>query len=192
MVPCTLRTLCVSWFDRLDHALVGFMSAYGVHLLRWAVAIVYLWFGGLKLIDASPAAELVVKTVFWLPPRQALMFIGAWEVLIGIGLLSTRPLILRATLFPLWLQALGTFQVFSLLPQDAFQGGNPLSPTLEGQYAFKNLVLIAAGLVIGSTVRRVPGKVQGQRGRVPWLWRSRSKDTHIGPVSSKAMSSSAS
>lgn len=145
-----------SSLDRLDQTLVGLMSAYGIHLLRFAVAIVYLWFGGLKLIDASPAAELVVQTIFWLPPRQALLFIGGWEVLIGAGLLFTHPLVLRATLFLLWLQLAGTFQVFFLLPQEAFQGGNPLLPTLEGQYTFKNLVLIAAGLVIGSTVRRVP------------------------------------
>ena len=156
MVSSNLRTLCVSWLDRLDHALVGFMSAYGIRLLRWAVAIVYLWFGGLKLINASPAAELVVQTVFWLPPRLALVFIGSWEVLIGIGLLFAHPLLLRVTLFLLWLQAAGTFQVFFLLPQEAFQGGNLLLPTLEGQYTFKNLVLIAAGLVIGSTVRRAP------------------------------------
>ena len=140
--------------DRLDQALVRFMSAYGIHLLRWAIAIVYLWFGGLKLINASPAADLVVQTVFWLPPHAALLFIGGWEVLIGIGLLFTHPLVLRATLFLLWLQLAGTFQVFFLLPQVAFQGGNPLLPTLEGQYAIKNLVLITAGLVIGSTVRR--------------------------------------
>ena len=169
MVSSNLRTLCVSWFDRLDHALVGFMSAYGIHLLRWAVAIVYLWFGGLKLINASPAAELVVRTVFWLPPRQALLIIGGWEVLIGAGLLFTHPLVLRATLFLLWFQLAGTFQVFFLLPQEAFQGGNPLLPTLEGQYAFKNLVLIAAGLVIGSTVRRdsVPRSMPAPAGRPP-------------------------
>lgn len=169
MICSNLRTLCVSWFDRLDHALVEFMSAYGIHLLRWAVAIVYLWFGGLKLAQASPAAELVVKTVFWLPPTTALVFIGTWEVLIGAGLLFTHPLILRATLFLLWLQAAGTFQVFFLLPQEAFQGGNPLLPTLEGQYTFKNLVLITAGLVIGSTVRRAPrslGNVAREPARV--------------------------
>jgi uncharacterized membrane protein YkgB len=140
--------------DRLDQTFVRLMSDYGVHLLRWAIAIVYLWFGGLKLIDASPASELVVQTVFWLPPRIALLFIGGWEVLIGIGLLFTHPLVMRATLFLLWLQIAGTFQVFFLLPQVAFQGGNPLLPTLEGQYAIKNLVLITGGLVIGSTVRR--------------------------------------
>jgi len=132
------------------------MSVYGIHLLRWSIAIVYLWFGGLKLVNASPAAELVVQTVFWLPPRAAMIFIGGWEVLIGLGLLFTQPLILRATLFLLWLQIAGTFQVFILLPRVAFQGGNPLLPTLEGQYAIKNLVLITAGLVIGSTVRRSP------------------------------------
>ncbi len=143
-----------SWFNRLDQWLVHFMSVYGIHLLRWSIAIVYLWFGGLKLANASPAAELVVKTVFWLPPRTALLLIGGWEVLIGLGLLFTQPLILRATLFLLWLQIIGTFQVFFLLPRVAFQGGNPLLPTLEGQYAIKNLVLITAGLVIGSTVRR--------------------------------------
>lgn len=154
MFAGNVRTPFLSWLNRMDQTLVGLMSAYGIHLLRWAVSIVYLWFGGLKLINASPAAELVVKTVFWLPPRQALVFIGSWEVLIGIGLLVVHPLVLRATLFLLWLQAAGTFQVFFLLPQEAFQGGNPLLPTLEGQYAFKNLVLVAAGLVIGSTVRR--------------------------------------
>lgn len=145
-----------SRLDSLDLALVRIMSAYGIHALRWAVAIIYIWFGGLKLIDASPAAELVVKTVFWLPPRAAVLFVGGWEVLIGIGLLFTHSLVLRATLFLLWLQVAGTFLVFVLLPHAAFQGSNPLLPTLEGQYTIKNLVLITAGLVIGSTLRRTP------------------------------------
>lgn len=134
--------------------LVGFMSEYGIHALRWAVALIYLWFGALKLFNASPAAELVVETVFWLPPRSAIIFIGCWEVLIGLGLLFTHPLILRASLLLLWLQMAGTLQVFFVLPQAVFQGGNPLLPTLEGQYVIKNIVLITAGLVIGSTVRR--------------------------------------
>ena len=118
--------------DQADAALVRFMAEHGLRLLRLAIAIVYLWFGGLKLIGASPAGELVVKTVFRLPPRTALLY----------------------TLLLLWLQIAGTFQIFFLLPQELFQRGNPLLPTLEGQYALKNIVLITAGLVIGSTVRR--------------------------------------
>lgn len=153
-----------TWFDSVDQALVRIMSAYGIQALRWAIAIIYIWFGGLKLINASPATDLVVQTVFWLPPDAAVLFIGGWEMLVGIGLLFTNPLVLRVTLFLLWLQVAGTFQVFILLPQTIFQNGNPLLPTLEGQYAIKNLVLIAAGLVIGSTVRRLAnGGPQQQR-----------------------------
>jgi hypothetical protein len=136
------------------------MSAYGILLLRWAIAVVYLWFGRLKLINQSPAAELVVKTVFWLQPPMALRFIGGWEVLIGVGLLIPHPMILRATLFLLWLQIASTFQVFFVLPETVFQGGDPLVPTLEGQYAFKNLVLATAGLVIGSTVRQTVARAR--------------------------------
>ena len=154
MVDQDERLLGHGRLDRIDKMLVNWMSANGIHLLRWAVAIVYVWFGGLKLINASPATELVVRTVFWLPPRTALLFIGSWEVLIGIGLMFAHPVILRITLLLMWLQIAGTFQTFVLLPQMVFQNGNPLLPTIEGQYAIKNLVLITAGLVIGSTVRR--------------------------------------
>jgi len=139
--------------DQADAVLVRFMAAHGLRLLRLAIAIVYLWFGGLKLVGASPAGDLVVRTVFWLPPRTALLFVGSWEVLIGVGLLIAHPLVLRVTLFLLWLQIAGTFQIFFLLSQEVFQRGNPLLPTLEGQYALKNIVLITAGLAIGSTVR---------------------------------------
>lgn len=151
----TLSTATLkSALQRLDALLVHWMSAYGVYLLRVALAVVYIWFGALKLVEGSPAADLVIKTVFWLPPQTALWFIGGWEVLIGIGLLFTQPLLTRATLFLLWLQMAGTFQVLVFFPALAFQGGNLLLPTLEGQYVIKNLVIITAGLVIGSTVRR--------------------------------------
>ena len=99
----------------------------------------YLWFGGLKLINASPAAELVAQTVFWLPPSTALWFIGGWEVLIGVGLLFTHPLVLRATLFLLWLQIAGTFQVFFLLPKGAFQGAIRCRPRWKGNMLSRTL-----------------------------------------------------
>ena len=128
-LPPVRRQISVR-LDQADAVLVRFMTEHGLPLLRLAIAIVYLWFGGLKLIGASPAGELVVKTVFWLPPRTALLFIGSWEVLIGIGLLIAHPLVLRATLLLLWLQIAGTFQIFFLLPQEVFERGNPLLPTL--------------------------------------------------------------
>jgi hypothetical protein len=154
MLETNLIRHCRQRADRIDAALVGFMSANGIHLLRSAVALIYCWFGLLKLLNASPAGELVFRTLSWLAPPTALLLVGGWEMLIGIGLMISRPLILRIVLLLMWLQIAGTFQVFVLLPQVVFQSGNPLLPTLEGQYAIKNLVLITAGLVIGSTLRR--------------------------------------
>ena len=73
-----------------------------------------------------------------------------WECLIGIGLLSG--LFMRATLFLLWLQMLGTVTPLFLFPDESFTVV-PFAPTLEGQYIIKNLVLVTAGIVIGATVR---------------------------------------
>jgi uncharacterized membrane protein YkgB len=148
------REKAVAWADRSDRVFVELVSTYGILVLRWALATVYIWYGGLKLVGASPAADLVVKTLFWLPPHTAMLFVGGWEVLIGVGLVFPNPLVLRATLYMFLLHMAGTFQVFVLLPTVTFQGGNPMLPTLEGQYTFKNVVLIAAALTILGTLRR--------------------------------------
>jgi hypothetical protein len=59
---------------------------------------------------------------------------------------------LRETLLLMFLQMLGTFTPIVLLPNEVFTIF-PYGLTLEGQYIIKNLVVISAGLVIGSTVR---------------------------------------
>jgi hypothetical protein len=53
--------------------------------------------------------------------------------------------------------AQGIFLVLVMRPETAFQGGNPLLLTMEGEFMIKNLVLIAAGLAVvgGGTVRHI-------------------------------------
>ena len=48
----------------------------------------------------------------------------------------------------------GTFLVLLLRPDVAFQGGNPLLLTVEGEFVVKNVVLAAAGIAIGGSLRR--------------------------------------
>jgi uncharacterized membrane protein YkgB len=62
-----------------------------------------------------------------------------------------RPL-LRLAILLLFLQMPGTFLPLVLLP-DVCWVSVPLVPSLEGQYIIKNLVLIAAAIVVGGTVR---------------------------------------
>lgn len=126
------------------------MDRWGMTILRGAVAIVFIWFGALKIFDVSPAGELVAATVYLVPADLFVPILGVWEVLIGLCLLY-RPLI-RVGLFLLFFQLPGTFLPIILLPDVVFVSF-PYALTVEGQYIVKNLVIIGAALVIGSTVR---------------------------------------
>ncbi|MWV64396.1 hypothetical protein GRS48_06100 [Halorubrum sp. JWXQ-INN 858] len=138
-------------FDALDARIAEVMDRWGVPTLRAAVGIVFIWFGALKIAGVSPAADLVASTVYVVSPELFVPVLGAWEVLIGICLLY-RPLI-RVGILLLFFQLPGTFLPLVLLP-DVVYAGAPYALTVEGQYIVKNLVIIGAALVIGSTVRR--------------------------------------
>lgn len=140
-----------SRFDRVDRAIAGFMSRWGHLALRISLGVIYIWFGLLKPLGLSPAADLVAATTPWVPREFAIAFIGWWEVVIGVCLLA-RPL-LRVAIALLFLQMLGTFAPLVMLPHVTFTHP-PLGLTMEGQYIIKNLLIISAALVIGGTVRR--------------------------------------
>ncbi len=140
-----------SWFGRVDRAITHWMAATGIRFLRIAVGIVYVWFGGLKLVPGlSPAEDLVRATVPIIPAQVFVPFLGVWEVAIGILFLTGRGL--RVAILLLMLQMPGTLSPIVLLPEQVFTVF-PYGLTLEGQYIVKNLVLIAAALVVGATVR---------------------------------------
>lgn len=128
------------------------MSAHGIGMLRVALAVTFIWFGAMKIVGLSPVADLVAGTVYWVRPEFFIPFLGVWEVIVGIGLLFG--IALRVVLLLFWLQMAGTFLVLVMRPELSFQSGNPLLLTVAGEFVIKNLVLIAAGVVIGSTVPR--------------------------------------
>ena len=137
-------------YNEIDAAIAGAMDRWSVPVLRVTVAVVFVWFGALKVFDVSPAADLVSRTVYFFPPETFVPILGVWEVVIGICLLY-RPLI-RVGIFLLFLQLPGTFLPVILLPKVVFRTF-PYALTVEGQYIAKNLVIIGAALVIGGTVR---------------------------------------
>lgn len=132
------------------------MARNGVLVLRVSLGIVFLWFGALKFFPGlSPAQDLATRTLDILsfgliPASVAIPTLAAWECLIGVGLIFG--LWMRATLFLLFMQMVGTVTPLFLFPGEAFTR-IPYAPTMEGQYIIKNLVLVGAGIVIGATVR---------------------------------------
>jgi uncharacterized membrane protein YkgB len=139
----------------VDRRLTGWMAAHGLSLLRISVGVVFLWFGVLKFVPGLSAAdELATATAERLSlglvgPDAARVLIALLETAIGLGLLTGR--FLRVTLLLLGGQMAGTLTPLVLYPEVTWQA--PLVPTLEGQYILKNVVLVAAGLVIGATAR---------------------------------------
>ena len=146
-----MKTSLKRRFDRLDTFISTLMGRYSVRLLRYSLGIIFIWFGALKPFGMSPAQELVANTVYFVDPEWFIPILGWWEVAIGVGLLY-RPLI-RPAIALLFLQMPGTFLPLVLLPDVCFTSF-PLGLTMEGQYIIKNLILISAALVVGSTVRK--------------------------------------
>ena len=137
---------------KLDIFISNYMSTYGILLLRYSLAMIFIWFGLLKTLGISPAQELVENTVYWFDDKASFVnFLGWWEVVIGFTM-CFRPLI-RISIFLLFLQIPGTFLPLVLLPEVCFTDF-PYGLTLEGQYIVKNLIIISSALVIGGTVRK--------------------------------------
>ena len=139
-----------SLIQRFDEIVIPFLQRWGVPALRVSLAIVFIWFGALKILGVSPVVDLDASTVYWVDPDWFMPALGVVEVLVGLGLLLNRWI--RAVLLVLALQMAGTFLVFFLLPEIAYQDGNPLKLTVEGEFILKNLVLLAAAMVVGARV----------------------------------------
>ncbi len=140
------------WLRRFDNAVIGLVQAYSILVLRIGLGVVFVWFGALKIFGVSPAAALVTKTLFFLPPHVAVLGLGIIEIIIGLGLLTGYAI--RVTLFVFSAQMTGTFLTVIVRPDLVFEGGKLLQLSADGEFIVKNFVLISAGLVILSTVHK--------------------------------------
>jgi len=90
-------------------------------------------------LRTSAASDLLIR-IGWLRGNVPLV----------LGLLWDR--FLKSTLILLFLQLLGTFLPLLFFPSEKWKHF-PYAPTLKGQHIIKNLVLVCAAIIVGSTVR---------------------------------------
>jgi len=158
-------------FVSLEKTLHGALVRHGIAALRVTVGAVFLGFGVLKFFPGiSPAEGLAIKTIdlltFGLVPwRVGIVAIAALECFIGICLLANRWM--RLAVWLLALEAVGILAPIVLLTGRLFSGPHH-APTLEGQYVLKDIILVAAGMVIaagtfrgGRLVRDEPSAADG-------------------------------
>ena len=116
--------------------------------LRLAIAIIYIWFGALKVFDVSPAAGVVIQLsqeiIPFIEPELFVVLLGVSEVGLGLAFLF-----LSFTYYAkriMYLHMLTTILPLIMLPSVSWSGLGIL--TLEGQYIVKNLALIGAVMMI--------------------------------------------
>lgn len=152
----TLRRRLES-YDRTIRELLGRASPM---LLRISLAVVFVWFGALKVAGVSAVGGLVAATVPFLDSAWFVPALGVVEIVIGLAFATGR--ILRVVLPVFAAHMAGTFLVLVALPDVAFQGANPLLLTAVGEFVVKNVVLLTSGLVVASGVEPLRAGAAGR------------------------------
>jgi uncharacterized membrane protein YphA (DoxX/SURF4 family) len=143
--------------ESTEERLTRFAGGAGIPLLRIGLGVVYLWFGVLKLFPGgSPAQDLVERTVSALTfgivhGDLARLSAAITEIGIALVLLSFRAPRSCAVLLIGHVVLVSTPLV--LFPGEMWSG--PLLASFEAQYILKNLVTVAAAVVIASSHPRV-------------------------------------
>ncbi|MBS0630195.1 MAG: hypothetical protein JSS30_08260 [Verrucomicrobia bacterium] len=140
-------------YHHLEKRISLFLKKRAITILRLSMSIIYIWYGALKIVGISPAEELVFRATHWIGTHNFVIILGFFEVLIGLFLGIKK--FLKLGLLFLFLQFPGTFLPLFLNPEDCFTI-IPFGLTLEGQYIFKNLILISAGLVLIGSLHSEP------------------------------------
>jgi putative oxidoreductase len=143
-----------------EAAIHRWLMRYSIIALRISMGAVYFVFGILKYFPGvSPAQDLALATTHLLsfglvpaviPSGVAMALIATLECAIGLLLLAGRWL--RPAICLLGAQLTGILSPAVLLAGRLFAGPHHM-PTLEGQYVLKDVILVAAAMVIATTVR---------------------------------------
>lgn len=134
---------------RSDRVVIGWMGRWGPGIERIALAILFLWFGTLKVVGQQSATTIIAKTVYVQNPEPMVIVLGVWEALIGVCFLFKR--VNRIAIALLLIRLPGTALAL-LLKYDVCFEENIFTPSIQGQYLLKDLALFGAALVIGSGV----------------------------------------
>jgi putative oxidoreductase len=140
--------------SELEHRVATLVRPFSLLMLRVSLGVVFVWFGALKVANVTPVAALIAGTVPWVDAAWFVPLLGAVEVVVGVALIAGRRLTVVS--FVLVAHLTGTLLVLVMQPQVAFQHGNPLLLTTEGEFVMKNVVLISAGLVLASRLQTRP------------------------------------
>ena len=117
-----------------------------ITLLRYTLAVIFIWFGGLKILGYNPVVDLIENSLApFLASGGGLIGLGIFETVVGALLAANR--LVRLTHVVLVLHLLGTFSTFLVGFDVVFDPYFPIL-SLNGEFVIKNMTLAVAGLVV--------------------------------------------
>jgi putative oxidoreductase len=143
----------------LEAALKAFLERWSVPSLRVALGAVFVAFGVLKFFPGASPLESIVESTWGVLTfdivggQLALVLTAVIETVAGLALISG--VFARFGLVVLAVAFVGILSPLVFFPGELFTAGGP---TLLGQYVLKNVVLVAAALVVASRVLRGPSQ----------------------------------
>jgi uncharacterized membrane protein YphA (DoxX/SURF4 family) len=141
-------------FDRLDTRMNQWLVTNSIAILRVCMGLVFLGFGFLKFFPGiSPIEDLATRTTTLLTlgivsGHKAMDFVAGLECVIGICFLTGR--FLRVGVWLMAAQMIGAMSPLLFFPGELFPSPTH-APSLAAQYILKDIILVAAGMVIAST-----------------------------------------
>ncbi len=138
------------YLEKFDYWFIHLLRRWSTPFARLALFVVFFWFGILKIIGTSPAnpmvADLLHATMPFMSWDTFIIVFAIYEILIGIAFIIPRgERVAIALLVP---HMIMTSLPLIFLTSMTWQGF--LTPTLEGQYIIKNLVIIALAMGIAA------------------------------------------
>lgn len=134
--------------EHIDSKLISFSNRFAVGAAQVGLAVIFLWFGILKLVGQSSVSDLIIELTNTLAPNldgnSFVIGIGVLEILIALTIID-RVLLRLAILFLVVHLILVSLPLF-FLPELTWKAF--LVPTLTGQYILKNIMIATAGMVV--------------------------------------------
>jgi putative oxidoreductase len=144
------RPAVVAAVDHLLGLLQGLLNRYSIGFLRVSLGLVFLGFGVLKFFPGlSPAEGIAAATIDRLTfglvsGHNAVIMTAVLETFIGLTLVTGK--LVRVGLVVLAGAFVGILSPLVLFTDQLF----PHGPSLLGQYVLKDIVLVAAALVVAA------------------------------------------
>ncbi len=141
---------------KIDPKIRSFLYYWGEIAIRIFFAIIFIWFGILKIFGSAPESSLLDDVLGWIPwlsTQQCVLILGGFEVLIGaLFIFKSTVKTSTALLFVLLITML--FPLFIRTKILFIKNGFPYLPSLTGQFYFRYLMTLMGAIIIGGNLKK--------------------------------------